>query len=122
VGRFCQYRLTLETIDGKKTPLIREVAVASTVPNLAPRVESVDTSRLSGPGKEGVFKISYKGSDSHAEWRSTLPDDSIGGTTEECFTIAAGDLGPGGHVIAVKITDGIGNTTLTTFDLDGARL
>ena len=39
VGRFCQYKLVLETQDGQKTPLIREIAVASTVPNLAPKVE-----------------------------------------------------------------------------------
>ena len=35
VARFCQYRLTLETEDAQKTPIVREVAVASTVPNLA---------------------------------------------------------------------------------------
>jgi outer membrane protein assembly factor BamB len=233
VGRFCQYRLTLETADGKKTPLIREVAVASTVPNLAPKVESVDTSRLQNPGKEGVFKISYKGSDgnedkltyklyfrkvgrsnwiemkdkleadnyewdsktvedgryevrvvasdekgnspetqltgsrisdplvvdntgpvirkyaleksgkaatlklqindelsviskleytidSNTEWKSTLPDDFVCDTTEECFTITTGDLEPGEHVLALKITDDVGNTTYKTFELNVA--
>ena len=63
VGRFCQYRLVLETEDGQKTPIIREVAVASTVPNLAPKVESIDAARLQNPGKEGVFKIGYKAGD-----------------------------------------------------------
>lgn len=63
VGRFCQYKLVLESQDGQKTPLIREIAVASTVPNLAPRIETVDVSRLGTPGKEGAFKISYKASD-----------------------------------------------------------
>ena len=63
IGRFCQYKLVLETQDGQKTPLVREIAVASTVPNLAPRVETVDTSRLSNPGKEGVFKIAFKAVD-----------------------------------------------------------
>ncbi|MDI6448454.1 hypothetical protein [Anaerobaca lacustris] len=63
LGRFCQYKLTLQTQDGKRTPLVREVAVASTVPNLAPRVESVEVTRQTGSGKEGVFKISYKASD-----------------------------------------------------------
>ena len=37
--------------------------VASTVPNLAPKVESVEVTRQTGSGKEGVFKISYKTSD-----------------------------------------------------------
>ncbi len=63
LGRFCQYKLTLQTQDGKRTPLVREVAVASTVPNLAPRVESVEVTRQTGSGKEAVFKISYKASD-----------------------------------------------------------
>ncbi len=63
VGRFCQYKLALQTEDGQKTPLIREVAVASTVPNLAPKVESIDVSAIKGPGKEGTFKIGYKAGD-----------------------------------------------------------
>jgi len=63
VGRFCQYKLILEADDGRKTPTIREVAVASTVPNLAPKVESIDVARLLTPGKEGVFKIGYKAAD-----------------------------------------------------------
>jgi hypothetical protein len=67
VGRFCQYRLTLETDDARQTPIIREVAVASTVPNLAPKVESIDVARQQGPGKEGVFKISYKASDENGD-------------------------------------------------------
>ena len=67
IGRFCQYKLTLETDDGQKTPLIREVAVASTVPNLAPKVESLDASRLQNPGKEGMFKVTYKASDANED-------------------------------------------------------
>jgi len=67
VGRFCQYRLVLETDDVQKTPLIREIAVASTVPNLGPKVESIDVARLQNPGKEGVFKISYKASDENED-------------------------------------------------------
>jgi hypothetical protein len=43
------------------------VAVASTVPNLAPKVESIDTARLQNPGKEGVFKIGYKASDENED-------------------------------------------------------
>jgi outer membrane protein assembly factor BamB len=67
IGRFCQYKLVLETKEGQKTPLIREVAVASTVPNLAPKVESVNVSAVKGPGKEGVFKISYKAGDENKD-------------------------------------------------------
>ncbi|UCD50331.1 MAG: hypothetical protein JSW27_22730 [Phycisphaerales bacterium] len=67
LGRFCQYKLTLVTEDGGKTPLIREIAVASTVPNLAPKVESINASRLSSAGKEGFYKISYKAKDENED-------------------------------------------------------
>ena len=67
VGRFCQYKLVLETRDGARSPLIREVAVASTVPNLAPKVESVEVSRQSGGGKDGTFKIEYKAADENED-------------------------------------------------------
>ncbi|MBN1359446.1 MAG: hypothetical protein JW993_02590 [Sedimentisphaerales bacterium] len=230
LGRFCQYKLVLESDDGKKTPVIREVAVASTVPNLAPMVASVEATRLSASGKEGVFKISYKAEDenedklvykidfrrvgrdnwielkdetesdnyewdgktvedgryevrvtaddqrgntpstrltgtrisdpivvdntgpvirkyaiekngkaatlklqvtdelsvvgkleytidSNAEWKSTLPDDFIFDTTEESFTILTEDLEPGEHVIALKISDDVGNTTYRTYEV-----
>jgi len=63
MGRFCQYKLMLQSDSGQKTPVIREVAVASTVPNLAPKVESVTVSRVEGPGKAGLFKITYKAND-----------------------------------------------------------
>lgn len=230
LGRFCQYKLILQTQDGKKTPLIREVAVASTIPNLAPKVESVEASRLTSSGKEGTFKISYEAKDdnddtlvysidfrkvgrdkwielkdetdednyewdgktvedgryeirvvvsdersnspttkltgsrisdpivvdntppvirkyaldktgqaatlkvqvtddlsvigklqytidSHAEWKSTLPDDWVFDTTDESFTIVTEELAPGEHIIALKISDDVGNTVYKTFEL-----
>jgi hypothetical protein len=55
LGRFCQYKLVLQSRSGDKSPLVREIAVASTVPNRAPKVASVVVSRA----KEGAFKISY---------------------------------------------------------------
>ena len=66
-GRFCQYKLVLQSKSGDKTPLIREVAVASSVPNLAPKVESVTVSRIATAGKKGVFKISYKAKDANKD-------------------------------------------------------
>ena len=68
VGRFCQYKLVLEGNDsGKASPVIREVAVAQTVPNLAPRVESVNVSRIEAPPKQGVFKIVSDAKDDNAD-------------------------------------------------------
>jgi hypothetical protein len=59
LGRFCQYKLILQSQYGIDSPLIREIAVACTVPNQAPRVESVAVSPLKSTAKHGVFKISY---------------------------------------------------------------
>ncbi|UCG49987.1 MAG: PQQ-binding-like beta-propeller repeat protein, partial [Phycisphaerales bacterium] len=66
LGRFCQYRLTLKS-SGAKSPVVREIAVAGTVPNLAPRVEAVSVARVSGPGKQGTFKITYKAEDDNKD-------------------------------------------------------
>jgi hypothetical protein len=231
IGRFCQYQLVLETDEGRRTPTIREVAVAHTVPNLAPNVESIDVARLRNPGKEGVFKISYKATDenddklvyrldfrkvgrtgwieikddiepdnfewdgktvedgryevrvtasdersnsvgtkltgsrisdpivvdntgpairkyaiekngrtatlkldvtdelsvirkleytidSNAEWKGALPDDLVCDTTEESFAITTEDLESGEHVLALRITDDVDNTTFKTFELN----
>ena len=63
LGRFCQYKLILKSDVDDKSPLIREIAVASTVPNLAPKVESVTISRVTTAGKQGYFKISYNTKD-----------------------------------------------------------
>jgi len=67
VGRFCQYKLVLESPAGSESPVIREIAVANMVPNLAPKIESVEASRLEAAGKEGVFKIEYKAEDENKD-------------------------------------------------------
>ena len=59
LGRFCQYKLILQSRDGRDSPLVREIAVASTVPNRAPKVASVVVSRVATASKQGYFKISY---------------------------------------------------------------
>ncbi|HUV40385.1 MAG TPA: hypothetical protein VMW23_01185 [Sedimentisphaerales bacterium] len=67
VGRFCQYKLILQTDSALKSPVIREVAVASTVPNLAPKVESVSVTRIPAADKAGRFKIDYKAGDDNKD-------------------------------------------------------
>ena len=234
LGRFCQYKLVLRSEDGRKSPLVREIAVASTVPNLAPKIEEVSVSRIETDAKEGVFKISYKAKDdnddkliykidfrkvgrtnwieledeleadsfewdgktvedgryetrvtasdersnttatrltgsrisevivvdntgpvireysigrggeavtlklkvfdelsaigqvhytvdSNAEWISTIPDDLVYDTTEEDFTIVIEDLEAGEHIITVKVSDDLGNTTYKTFEVEIAK-
>ncbi|MHC4114477.1 MAG: hypothetical protein ACYSSL_04050 [Planctomycetota bacterium] len=63
VGRFFQYKLLLQTSDAKQSPVVRKVAVAHTIGNLSPRVESVSVSRIDTSGKSGILKISYKAQD-----------------------------------------------------------
>ncbi len=66
-GRFCQYKIVLRSDDGSASPVIREVAVSSTVPNLAPRVESVSLTHVDAAGKTGVFKIGYDVKDDNGD-------------------------------------------------------
>jgi len=66
LGRFCQYKLTLETADTDRTPVVREVAVPHVVPNLAPRVLSATTAR-GDKNKPGEFNITYKAEDDNKD-------------------------------------------------------
>jgi hypothetical protein len=66
LGRFCQYKLVLQS-NGQKTPVIREIAVASSVPNLAPKVQSVNVGRTTTAGKKGTFKICFKARDDNGD-------------------------------------------------------
>ncbi|MHC4541901.1 MAG: hypothetical protein ACYS74_19305, partial [Planctomycetota bacterium] len=67
LGRFCQYKLILQSQAGVESPLIREIAVASTVPNLAPKVASVAVARIAGTAKQGAFKIGYAAKDDNGD-------------------------------------------------------
>jgi len=229
LGRFCQYKLVLQSKDGLKSPLIREIAVACSVPNLAPNVESVSIDRI--PQKEYALKISYKAEDdntdkliykidfrnvgrtnwvelkdeleednfewdsrtvedgryevritasdersnttttkltgsrisepvvidntgpvitkhalekngktitlklqvsdefsvigkldytidSNADWIGAIPDDLVYDTMEENLTIVIEKLEPGEHIIAIRVSDDIGNTTYKTFEVN----
>ena len=60
LGRFCQYKLVVKSNTGRITPVIREIAVSSTIPNLAPVVEAIDLSRLSSTSRKGHYTIRYK--------------------------------------------------------------
>jgi len=66
-GRFCQYKLILKSLDGQNSPVVREIAVASVVPNLAPKVESVTIDRAGGAPKKGFFNISYDAVDKNKD-------------------------------------------------------
>jgi hypothetical protein len=67
LGRFCQYRLTLRSRKGDSTAVIREIVLASTVPNIDPKVEAIEVNRIAAPNKEGFFKIDFKAVDDNGD-------------------------------------------------------
>lgn len=66
VARYAQYRLTFVSPDGATSPVVREVAAAYSVPNLAPQVESVEFQRNKAP-KTNVFKVVVKTQDENSD-------------------------------------------------------
>jgi hypothetical protein len=65
VGRYCQYKLVFVSKDGKSSPVVREVAVASTVENLKPRIRSIVVERVAK--KAGFFKVSCEAKDENED-------------------------------------------------------
>jgi len=63
LARFCQYKLILRSQNPKNTPLIRQIAVASSIPNLSPLLEAVTIIPTGQDNEKGIFKIDYKASD-----------------------------------------------------------
>ncbi len=63
MGRYCQYRLKLVTENPDRTPLIREIALANMVPNLAPKVNSITIAPAKENKEPGKFKIEFTAED-----------------------------------------------------------
>ena len=130
LGRFCQYKLILQSQYGTDSPLIREIAVASTVPNLAPRVGSVTMSRVKGAGKQGVFKISYATKDDNGDKLVYKIDFRKLGRTNwielkdeleaASFEWDGKTVEDGRYEIRITASDARSNTTLTK--LTGSRV
>jgi outer membrane protein assembly factor BamB len=130
LGRFCQYKLILQSQYGTDSPLIREIAVACTVPNLAPRVESVTVSRLKSAGKQGVFKISHVTKDDNGDKLVYKIDFRKLGRTNwielkdeleaSSFEWDGKTVEDGRYEIRVTASDARSNTTLTK--LTGSRI
>ncbi len=47
-----------------------------------------------------------------------MPDDLVYDTTDENFTVVVEDLDAGEHIITIKVSDDVGNTTYKTFEVD----
>jgi len=130
LGRFCQYKLILQSQYGIDSPLIREIAVACTVPNLAPRVESVTVSRTKSTGKKGVFKISHVTKDDNGDKLIYNIDFRKLGRTNwielkdeleaSSFEWDGKTVEDGRYEIRVTASDARSNTTLTK--LAGSRV
>ncbi|MBN2181730.1 MAG: hypothetical protein JW715_07430 [Sedimentisphaerales bacterium] len=130
LGRFCQYKLILQSENGDQSPLIREIAVASTVPNLAPQIESVTIDRLRTSSKQGTFKISYRTKDENEDkliytidfrkigWTKWIElTDDLEATTFEWDGKTVED---GRYEIRITASDEKSNTTSTK--LTGSRI
>ncbi|MFC1763339.1 hypothetical protein ACFL6U_14835 [Planctomycetota bacterium] len=65
LGRYCQFKLLLESGDGLNTPLVRKVILASSIPNLPPVVEALGWVRVASPQNRGTCKITYKTRDAN---------------------------------------------------------
>ncbi len=130
LGRFCQYKLVLQSDDGKQSPIIREIAVASTVPNLAPKVESVEVERIQAPSKTGLFKISLKAKDDNddkliykIDFRKIGRENWIELKDEleaDNFEWDGKTVEDGRYEVRVTASDEISNTTTTK--LTGSRI
>jgi hypothetical protein len=130
LGRFCQYKLVLQSQYGTDSPLIREIAVACTVPNLAPQVESVTVSRVKGAGKDGVFKISYVTKDDNDDKLVYKIDFRKIGRTNwielkdeleaSSFEWDGKTVEDGRYEVRITASDARSNTTLT--QLTGSRI
>ncbi len=59
VGRYCQYKLILNSQTVTVTPVVKGVVVASTVDNLPPKIESINVKRID----DGLFEIKYEAKD-----------------------------------------------------------
>ena len=66
LGRFCQYKLILLGKD-TATPVIREVAAAYVIPNLAPKVTQVTVERDDKNHDTGIFKIDFSADDENGD-------------------------------------------------------
>lgn len=96
------------------------------VDNTAPKIknEDIDTNGQTltikltvADALTAIGNVSYT-INSNADWTSTLPDDMVYDTIIEDFTIVLEDLEKGEHVVALKISDDLGNTMYKTYSIE----
>ncbi|HBG27418.1 MAG: hypothetical protein A2Y10_19125 [Planctomycetes bacterium GWF2_41_51] len=66
LARFCQYKLILNGSESY-SPVVREVAAAYVIPNLAPKVTEITVRRTEKKSDPGLFKIDFKAVDENQD-------------------------------------------------------
>ena len=67
VARYLQYRLVLDRGTSAAGPILREAAVAHSIPNLPPQVQSVQTQRSKDKQKPGILQIAARAEDENKD-------------------------------------------------------
>ncbi len=103
-------RISEPVVVDNSGPVIKKYSIEKNGKTITLRLEVFD--ELSAIGQ-----VHYT-VDSNAEWIGAMPDDLVYDTTNEYFTIVVEDLQAGEHIIAVKVSDDVGNTTYRTFEVN----
>ena len=74
-ARFLQYRLTLSSKTGQRTPSIEQVSVSYQVPNLPPRIKSVTVSRSGGDAETVSGKLPEPTPRLSVSWEADDPNN-----------------------------------------------
>ena len=101
------------------------------VDNTGPVVKNITSSALKNNGNYRIFEIKVQDElsaigkleytiDSNDDWIGTVPNDLVYDTLDENFTIKIDteeDLPTGDHILTIKVSDALGNTTYKTVDV-----
>jgi hypothetical protein len=126
-----RYELRLTASDKRSNTTMTSMATsrisdAFVIDNTAPKIVHEDVNINDGTLKltltvedtlTAIGNVSYT-VNSNKDWTSTLPDDMVYDTIAEDFTIVLEDLEKGEHVVALKISDDLGNTIYKTYSVE----
>ncbi len=129
-ARFCQYRLTLTAGDNDALPVVRQVAAAFVIPNLAPMVTAVKAERSRDKSKPNIIEITTTARDDNRdELDYTLEFRKVGRTMwvllkekldQNRFEWDGRTVEDGRYEVRVTASDRRNNTPETT--LTGSRI
>jgi hypothetical protein len=103
------------------------------VDNTGPIIKNITSSAMKDNGQYRIFEIQVHDElsaigqleytiDSNDDWVGTIPDDLVYDTLDENFTIKIDieeeDLSQGDHILTIKVSDAVGNTTYRTVDVN----